>query len=127
MSVFLTERGNRFYLETDCELFQWYNWFSSTEHEPTDDDDDEREHSTDEPSVNLCTWRPKEEDTSALTTDGGDETIAAPTLHPRTFRKDTVGEAVMGPSLPAVKVSATRHGDSPGIWAQQTRRQLVWF
>ncbi|XP_004078515.1 brevican core protein [Oryzias latipes] len=86
---------------------------NTKEHEPTDDDDDEREHSTDEPSVNLCTWRPKEEDTSALTTDGGDETVAAPTFHPRTFRKDTEGEAVMGPSLPAVKVSATRHGDSP--------------
>ncbi|RVE63018.1 hypothetical protein OJAV_G00163320 [Oryzias javanicus] len=85
---------------------------NTKEHEPTDDDD-EREPATDQPSVHMCTWRSEEENTSALTADGGDATVAVPTRHPRSFRKDTEREAVMGPSLPAVKVSATRQGGSP--------------
>ncbi|XP_047453972.1 brevican core protein isoform X2 [Mugil cephalus] len=70
----------------------------------------DRETSTDEPSVKICTWHPEEEETStpSLTTDSSsDVTIIAPTLHPGYFRKEDE-QTAMAASLPEVKVSAVR-------------------
>ncbi|KAM4581347.1 brevican core protein [Odontesthes bonariensis] len=65
----------------------------------------EGEPGTDEPSVDICTWRPEEEKTSspALTTDGSDVTIVAPTIHPEYLTKEEGAQTAMGASLPAAK------------------------
>lgn len=72
----------------------------------------EADPNTDEPSGNICTWRPEDDEEasrSAFITNS-DVTIAAPTVHPEHFGDVVREHTAMGPSLPAEKVSATSQG-----------------
>nr|XP_046254885.1 brevican core protein isoform X2 [Scatophagus argus] len=70
-------------------------------------DGGERQSSTDEPSGNVCTWRPDEgEPTSpTLTTSSSHVTVAAPTVNQEYFKKEGEEQTVM-----AARVSAAARG-----------------
>ncbi|XP_015805439.3 brevican core protein isoform X1 [Nothobranchius furzeri] len=82
----------------------------STEQES---EESEADATTNEPSADICTWHPEDEDTpvAALTTDA-DVTTVAPTVLLENYGKDRVVHTAMGPSLPAEKVPAASQGDS---------------
>uniref|UniRef100_A0A1A8DNY4 Brevican n=1 Tax=Nothobranchius kadleci TaxID=1051664 RepID=A0A1A8DNY4_NOTKA len=82
----------------------------STEQES---EESEADATTNEPSADICTWHPEDEDTpvAALTTDA-DVITVAPTVLLENYGKDRVVHTAMGPSLPAEKVPAASQGDS---------------
>ncbi|CAG6014407.1 unnamed protein product [Menidia menidia] len=88
---------------------------TSKEQDTTTSNINERvsEGDEDEPSVNICTWRPEEEQTStpAHTADSSDAAVVDPTLHRENSENDQGLQTAMGATLPAAKASAAQQGE----------------
>lgn len=73
----------------------------------------EGETSADESSGKICVWYPDVEGTTSqtITSDNGDVTVTAPTMHPVRGGKE---RTAMAASLPAAREFAVRQEDIPG-------------